>query len=289
MEGFTAFSLFKEISNLLSDAFSEQEIQSLQRMIFEKKLGLQLHEIYLNPNLKISEIDTKSILDIVSELISNKPIQYIFGEADFFGLVFKVAEDVLIPRPETEELVDWIIKSVDDNPLSILDIGTGSGCIAVSLAANLPKAKITAIDISNSALEVARYNAKANSVDVDFFLIDILDSNQIILNYPFDIIVSNPPYIRESEKKLMKPNVLEHEPYTALFVSDIDPLIFYREIAQKSLKLLKPGGKVYCELNEALADETCLVFAEFGYTKIEVRKDLNGKNRMIKAELCNGE
>jgi len=289
MEGFTAFSLFKEISNLLSDAFPEQEIQSLQKLIFEKKLGLQLHDIYLNPNLKISEVDSDSILVIVSDLKLNKPIQYILGEADFFGLVFKVAEDVLIPRPETEELVDWIIKSVDNNPLSILDIGTGSGCIAVSLASNLPKAKVTAIDISKSALNIAEFNALANKVDVDFYLIDFFDSNQIIPNYPFDIVVSNPPYVRESEKKLMKPNVLEYEPHTALFVSDTDPLIFYREIAQKSLKLLKSGGKVYCELNESLGDETYLVFAEFGYTKIEIRKDLNGKNRMIKAEFSNGE
>jgi len=289
MEGFTAFSLFKEISNLLSDAFPEQEIQSLQKLIFEKKLGLQLHDIYLNPNLKISEVDSDSILVIVSDLKLNKPIQYILGEADFFGLVFKVAEDVLIPRPETEELVDWIIKSVDNNPLSILDIGTGSGCIAVSLASNLPKAKVTAIDISKSALNIAEFNALANKVDVDFYLIDFFDSNQIIPNYPFDIVVSNPPYVRESEKKLMKPNVLDHEPHTALFVSDTDPLIFYREIAQKSLKLLKSGGKVYCELNESLGDETYLVFAEFGYTKIEVRKDLNGKDRMIKAEISNGE
>ncbi len=289
MEGFTAFSLFKEISNLLSDAFPEQEIQSLQKLIFEKKLGLQLHDIYLNPNLKISEVDSDSILVIVSDLKLNKPIQYILGEADFFGLIFKVTEDVLIPRPETEELVDWIIKSVDNNPLSILDIGTGSGCIAVSLASNLPKAKVTAIDISKSALNIAEFNALANKVDVDFYLIDFFDSNQIIPNYPFDIVVSNPPYVRESEKKLMKPNVLDHEPHTALFVSDTDPLIFYREIAQKSLKLLKSGGKVYCELNESLGDETYLVFAEFGYTKIEVRKDLNGKSRMIKAEFSNGE
>jgi release factor glutamine methyltransferase len=285
MVKYTALSLFREVALLLKDYFPTQEIQSLQKIIFDKKLGLPIHKVYLEPNRPINPSDADIILDIVSMLKLQKPIQYILGEADFFGLNFFVTPDVLIPRQETEELVDWIIKSTSNNSSSILDIGTGSGCIAVSLAANIKNAQVTAIDISPAALEIARKNAIKNHVMVDFSPNDILDINSSIPNKPFDIIVSNPPYVRELEKEQMKPNVLDHEPYLALFVSDSDPLIFYKAIALKASNILKSQGVVYCEINEALGKELHDLFSANGFVDIEIRKDLNGKNRMLKAVL----
>lgn len=283
MENYTALSLYHEVANLLSNILPSHEIQSLQKIIFEKKLGLKLHQIYLNPTLPVKSKDSESILNIVSQLKLQKPIQYILGEADFFGLIFKVNSDVLIPRQETEELVDWVTKSTTSAQPAILDIGTGSGCIAVSLAANINKAHVTAIDISSKTLEVAKENAMLNKVSIDFFEVDILDVNTIIPNHPFDIIVSNPPYVRDLEKEQMNRNVLDHEPHTALFVSNTDPLIFYRTIAQRAKILLNSGGMIFCEINEAFGNETCLLFKQNGFKDIVLRKDLNGKDRMIKA------
>ncbi|NVO09643.1 MAG: peptide chain release factor N(5)-glutamine methyltransferase [Bacteroidales bacterium] len=283
MKKHSALSLFHEVAFLLRDEFPSQEIQSLQKIIFEKKLGLPLHKIYLNPSVIINPQDAEIIIDIVSQLKLQKPIQYILGEADFFGLIFTVTPDVLIPRQETEELVDWIIKSTGQNPNSILDIGTGSGCIAISLAVNLEKSQFTAIDISPSALAVAQKNACKNGVLVDFHARDILNFSSSIPNTPFDIIVSNPPYIRESEKFLMKANVLDHEPNTALFVHDNNPLIFYSTIAKRANELLKSGGAIYCEINEAFGKELFQLFSHNGFKEVEIRKDLNGKDRMLKA------
>lgn len=283
MKNYSALSLFHEVAFLLKNEFPSLEIQSLQKIIFEKKLGLPLHKIYLNPSAIINPQDAEIIIDIVSQLKLQKPIQYILGEADFFGLIFTVTPEVLIPRQETEELVDWIIKSTGHNPKSILDIGTGSGCIAISLAANLEKSQVTAIDISPSALDLAKKNAIRNSVHVDFHAKDILDLDNSIPNTPFDIIVSNPPYVRESEKKLMKANVLDHEPSTALFVHDNNPLIFYSTIAKRAHELLKSGGAIYCEINEAFGKELFQLFNNSGFEEVEVRKDLNGKDRMLKA------
>lgn len=283
MKKYSTLSLFHEVAFLLRDEFPSQEIQSLQKIIFEKKLGLPLHKIYLNPSVIINPQDADIIIDIVSQLKLQKPIQYILGEADFFGLIFTVTPDVLIPRQETEELVDWVIKSTGHNPKSILDIGTGSGCIAISLAANLEKSQVTAIDISPSALDVAKMNASKNSVLIDFHTTDILDLNNPIPNAPFDIIVSNPPYVRESEKSLMKANVLDYEPSTALFVDNNNPLIFYSIIAKRTDEILKSGGMIYCEINEVFGKELFQLFNYSGFKEVEIRKDLNGKDRMLKA------
>lgn len=288
MEGYSAINLYKEIAVRLSADYSEQEVQSLQKLIFEKKLGLPLHELFLNPDKPVKSEDAESILSIVSELKIQKPIQYLLGETYFYGLNFKVCPDVLIPRPETEELVDWIINSAEDKPLSILDIGTGSGCIAISLAANLKQAKVTAIDVSSKALEVAKSNAVYNNVKIDFRVTDFLDYSSFIINTPYDIIVSNPPYVRESEQALMKPNVLDHEPHLALFVKNSDPLIFYRTIAKRSRDFLKRGGAIYCEINEEFGEKVKTLFINGGYNKVEIRKDINGKDRMVKAVFGDG-
>lgn len=283
MEQFTTLSLLHYTASLLKDTFPSEEIQALQKLVFEKKLGLPLHKIYLNPNDPIDSENAKIIVDIVSKLKLQKPIQYILGETDFFGLNFKVNPNVLIPRPETEELVDWVIKSSTLKQPSILDVGTGSGCIAISLAANIKAASVTAIDISNEALEVAKGNATINNTIIDFFMVDFLDSSIKIPNAPFDIIVSNPPYVRDLEKELMKVNVLDHEPHLALFVNNSHPLIFYKAIAERAGELLRLNGRVYCEINEALGFETAELFKDFGFSEVEIRKDLNGKDRMIRA------
>lgn len=283
MEQFTALSLLRYTASLLKDTFPSEEIQALQRLVFEKKLGLPLHKIYLYPNDPIDPENAKIIVDIVSKLKLQKPIQYILGETDFFGLNFKVSPNVLIPRPETEELVDWVIRSAKIEQPSILDVGTGSGCIAVSLAKNIKGAYITAIDISSDALPVAKENACKNNAKVDFFKVDFLDSSVKVPNAPFDIIVSNPPYVRNLEKERMRVNVLDHEPHLALFVSNSHPLIFYKAIAERAGELLRLNGCVFCEINEALGFETAELFKDFGFSEVEIRKDLNGKDRMIKA------
>jgi len=285
MENYTALSLLREVTKSLNDYFPSQEIQSLLKIIYEKKLGLPIHRVHLEPNASINPKDAEIIFDIVSKLKLQKPIQYILGEADFFGLNFIVTPDVLIPRQETEELVDWVIKSTGDKTNTILDIGTGSGCIGISLTVNLKNSPVTAIDISAAALKIASKNANRNNVSVNFHLADILDLNNQIPNEPFDIIVSNPPYVRELEKAQMKSNVLDHEPHLALFVDDRDPLIFYRTIALQAPRILKPHGSIFCEINESLGNELNQLFKFHGFKEIEIRKDLNGKDRMLKAVL----
>ena len=289
MEGYTTLSFFKEIEILLRNDFPSEEIKSLQRIIFEKKLGLPIHKVYLNPSEPVSDSVVKEIQQIISELKIQKPIQYLLGESHFFGLKFLVTPDVLIPRPETEELVDWIVKENYNQAISILDIGTGSGCIAISLAHSLSKAFVMAIDISDKAIEMAQRNAIKNNVKVQFKRCDILNCSHEIESASLDVIVSNPPYVRESEKALMRPNVLNWEPHLALFVSDSDPLIFYRAIAKFSKNVLKPNGKVFCEINEALGKEVKNLYAEQGFIDVEIRKDLNGKDRMLKAILGDGK
>lgn len=284
MGNYTVLGLYNEIALQLKDSYPPQEIQSFQKIIFEKMLNLALHQIFLNPNKPIENEKAEEILIIVSKLNLQKPIQYIFGETDFFGINFKVNHNVLIPRQETEELVDWIIKSNSIKNPTILDIGTGSGCIAISLALNIKGSKVSAVDISEEAIKVAQGNALNNKVNVNFYKTNILDHSSIIPNQPFDIVVSNPPYVRDLEKKLMQSNVLEHEPHSALFVSDSDPLLFYHEIAKRSANLAKTGGYLFFEINEALGKETAKLLEDFHFSEIELRKDLNGKDRMLKAK-----
>ncbi len=279
----TILDIIKEINIKLSSIYDKKEVESLIYLIFDYLLKYTKFDIHLKKEEKITEKIEKKIINIVNQLIEHKPIQYIIGSTEFYNLHFKVNEYTLIPRQETEELVDIIISENKGKNIEILDIGTGSGCIAISLASNLPNACVSAIDISEGALHIAKSNANTNNVYIQFSKLDILDKEIRGKMSKFDIIVSNPPYIMNSEKKLIKDNVLKYEPHTALFVSDVDPLIFYRNIASFSLMHLNKGGKIYFEINEALGKEMKEMMYNMGFSSICIIKDINNKDRILKA------
>ncbi len=277
----------------LKNIFPQIEIQSFFYLLSDAFLGLKKVDIALEPDFKISTSKEKIFNSALAKLKQEIPIQYIIGETEFYGLPFFVDNNVLIPRPETEELVDWIInemqstkfkvKSNSTNGLNILDIGTGSGCIAISLTKNISTAKVWALDISEKALEIANKNAKLNHVNVQFLNKNILT----IKNLPvkFDIIVSNPPYVREIEKSEIKNNVLEYEPHLALFVKDEVPLLFYNKIADFAMNNLNENGTLYFEINQYLSKETIELLQKKGFQNIELKKDIFNNDRMIKAEI----
>ena len=261
-----------------------EEVRNFVWIILEYLLDFSKVDILMKENHELTEAQQVFCHDALIKLKQHIPIQHIIGSTEFFGLKFNVSQDVLIPRPETEELVQWIIQ---DNQLSnaiILDIGTGSGCIPITLKKNIPEAKVSAWDISTDALEVAKGNALANQTEVNFIPQDALEPN-IKATTKYDIIVSNPPYVRQLEKDLMHENVLNNEPHLALFVEDNDPLLFYRAISKLALTALKANGFIYFEINEALGKQTCDLLQELGYIEVELRKDLFGKDRMVKARL----
>lgn len=219
--------------------------------------------------------------DVLTELKKGKPIQYIIGETDFYGLTFKVNENVLIPRQETEELVDLIIKNHQEKELKILDIGTGSGIIPITLKSNLPNATISAIDVSENALIVAKENAQKHKVEVEFIKMDILNQQNWQQLKEFDIIVSNPPYVLQKEKELMHQNVLDFEPHLALFVENENPLLFYKTIVSFAQEKLKEKGYLHFEINEKFGKETADLLNDSGFNQIEIIKDINGKDRIV--------
>ncbi len=271
------------IINELESIFDLQEIESFFYIITEFLHQKKRIDLALEPNFSINAIEVEKWNAIIAQLKQEKPIQYILGETEFYGLRFLVNENTLIPRPETEELVDLIINrqkaKVKSKKLKILDVGTGSGCIAISLVKNLPEAKIFALDVSEKALETAKMNAEINKVEVEFLHQSILETED--LKQQFDIIVSNPPYVRNLEKEEIKKNVLEYEPHLALFVEDNDPLIFYRKIAQLAQKNLSENGKLYFEINQYLGKETVDLLESLGFQNIELIKDVYGNDRMI--------
>ena len=238
-------------------------------------------DLALKPDFEIDELEIQKWKNIIDQLQLQKPIQYILGETEFYGLRFKVNSSVLIPRPETEELVDWILKnnSNKSKQLRILDIGTGSGCIPITLARNLNNSEVSAVDISRDALKVAEVNAEINKVKVNFIEMDILKTTKLSERY--DIIVSNPPYVRELEKQKMHKNVLEFEPHIALFVEDEDPLLFYLKITQLASKSLSEGGQLYFEINQYLGERMVQLLSDYKFRDIEIRKDIFGNDRMI--------
>ena len=270
----------KHIKENLGSYYPAGEVAAFTRIIATEMLGIPQMTFFLKDNVELTHEHEATLADAIKRLQKYEPIQYIQGYSDFCGLRFKVTPATLIPRPETSELVEWIASEATGNE-RILDIGTGSGCIAVSLANKMPQSKVTAWDISPEALAVATENSHSNGTEVLFEQVDILSYRPE--EKQFDIIVSNPPYIKENEKIAMHSNVLDWEPHTALFVPDSDPLLFYRTIAKKGLTLLKPGGTLYFEINRAHGAETVDMLAGLGYTDIELRKDFAENDRMIKA------
>jgi release factor glutamine methyltransferase len=274
------------LTDELNEIYEEPELTALANIIIKTLTGVtKLHQVYLSDQ-KITIEQADRCIGICRELKSGKPLQYILGETIFYDYTIKLTSATLIPRQETEELVHLVINENKGFKGKILDFGTGSGCIAIALAGNLSGSDITGFDISDEALDVARENGKLNNVNVTFRKADILNFD-FSLVAGADIIVSNPPYVRNSEKKLMNRNVLEFEPHQALFVSDSDPLVFYREILNIAEKILKPKGKIYFEINEALGTSMVNLLETFGYADIMIMKDINEKDRIIKG-LKNG-
>ncbi|OXB02071.1 protein-(glutamine-N5) methyltransferase, release factor-specific [Flavobacterium oncorhynchi] len=271
----------------LSPFYDAYEAESFFYLILEDKHKLRQIDLALNHDLTFSEADFIVWNSILEELKKEVPIQYLLGKTHFYGLEFEVNENVLIPRPETEELVEWVInenKAIDKKKkIKILDIGTGSGCIAISLAKNLPNAEVYAIDVSKKALETAKRNAISNKVEIIFMLKNVLELEILKSNY--DIIVSNPPYVRNLEKEEIKKNVLDYEPHLALFVEDNDALIFYRKIADLAKKNLLENGQLYFEINQYLGKEMAGLLEEMNFKSIELRKDIYDNDRMIKGNI----
>ncbi|MDH7914050.1 peptide chain release factor N(5)-glutamine methyltransferase [Winogradskyella sp. SYSU M77433] len=283
----------------LDDIYGKDEVQSFFFLLTEHYLDISRVKLALEPNTTIMKSEVDTFFKVLERLKNQQPIQYILGETEFYGLQFKVNNNVLIPRPETEELVDWIIKShVEqsrniDEEINILDIGTGSGCIAISLAKHLTNGNVYALDVSESALKIAKENAEHNNVDIRFIRGNALNLvNEIFFSFEkdisqkqnglFDIIVSNPPYVRELEKQEIKPNVLDNEPHLALFVEDDNPLIFYKAITNFAVDKLKPNGSLYFEINQYLGRETEQLLKDVNLKNVELRKDIFGNDRMLK-------
>ena len=269
--------------NGLLGYYPKEEINTFFYRICEQHLDYKRIDVSLKSETLINPETFVYFETIISRLLTYEPIQYILGTTTFFGLEFKVDSNVLIPRPETEELVAWILKQTDSSQsLKILDIGTGSGCIAISLAKHLPNAEVYALDVSPKALEIAEYNAQQNAVKLNMIKANVLEWKPTDLS--FDLIVSNPPYVRESEKERMAPNVLEHEPHLALFVENDNPLMFYRAIVELGKQTLKKQGQLYFEINEYLGKETQALFSSDTFEDVQLKSDIFGKHRMICAQ-----
>lgn len=289
--------LLKEIKKVfhkeLDALYSRDEVDSFFYILIEHYLHLERFILALNPRQMVTKEEEQPLYEALTKLKSEIPIQYITGETSFMDLTFEVDQNVLIPRPETEELVKWIIslyggkQRTDHGALRILDIGTGSGCIAVTLAKYIANSEVHALDLSGEILNVAAANARRNEVHIALVEANIFEVDK--LDEKFDIIVSNPPYVRELEKKQMHKNVLDFEPGTALFVEDDAPLIYYEKIAQMATINLTNGGMLFLEINQYLGEETAAVLRQYGFVEIEMRKDLYENNRMLKGSWKPGE
>lgn len=269
----------------LQSAYDSDEIKSIFLFVIEEIFGLKRTAYQLSRANIVSEDDDKRLQEILHDLKRNRPVQYIFNKADFYGEYFEVNESVLIPRPETEELVDLIIKEHKMTPhLNIIDIGTGSGCIPIILSKHLNQAQVTTVDISKQAIDTAQGNAKRLKTPIHFINADILEWDYIFLDQQYDIIVSNPPYITPDEKKHMQQNVLAFEPEIALFIEESAPLLFYDVISSFALKHLQVNGDLYFEINQYLAAETQDLIKKKGFEHVQLIKDINGANRIIHAK-----
>ena len=280
---------YQQLWRLLAQTYGEGEAKAIARMVFEIRYGLTFSDILLGKDTQLSSEHQEDLQEIACRLQNNEPVQYVLGEAVFCGRTFRVAPGVLIPRPETEELCRWVVQevegqcSISDSQFSILDIGTGSGCIAITLAAELPASRVTAWDISLQALSIAQENARRQGVSVAFEEVDVLAPHLSPLTPHLYIIVSNPPYICNKERATMEANVLDYEPAQALFVPDDDPLLFYRAIAQYALLALQEGGRLFFEINPLYADDLREMLCAMRFSRVESRNDAYGKTRMIQA------
>ncbi len=271
------------LSAELDETYRETEKNSLINIIIKSVTGIsKAHQLY-DPSRLISESQARHIVFICRELKTGKPVQYILKETEFYGLNIRLNNETLIPRPETEELVNLIINENRDFHGKITDFGTGSGCIALALAANIPGACVTGIDISRKAIDQAKENADLNGIKANFITVDIFNPDVKLLGQT-GILVSNPPYVKESERIYMDRNVLDFEPHMALFVPDSDPLIFYRSIVKTAGSILVPNGKIYFEINEAMGSQMKSLLESADYTEVSVVKDINNKDRIIKGK-----
>ena len=286
----TIRGVFFNFHQALDELYGVQETEAITLMVLSEISDLSRAKIKAFPEDDVQPEALEKLDSILNDLKTGKPVQYILGSTEFYGLTFLVNPAVLIPRPETEELVEWALATVGseqwavgskEKPLRILDIGTGSGCIAISLKKNLPDAEVAAIDISAEALQTAKQNAIINEVEVDFIQIDILNHSPLTTHY--SLIISNPPYVTLQDKTLMHANVTDFEPHTALFVPEDNPLLFYDAIAGFATHNLVPGGFLFFEINEAFGQETIELLKQKGFTDIELRQDMSGRDRMIKA------
>ena len=274
--------LFQHLRRALTAVFDEREARAVALLVLEDAFGVSRTDVYADKVRKFSEEEMRRLDNILQRLCNSEPVQYVLGYADFCGLRLAVSPATLIPRPETEELVDWVAAEAAENPCRLLDVGTGSGCIAIALAHRLPQVAVEAWDVSDEALAMARKNAESHGVDVAFTCCDLLQHSAAA--GPFEAIVSNPPYVCEREKADMADHVLLHEPHLALFVPDEDPLRFYRALADLGQRSLVAGGSVYMELNETYGAETAALFVAKGYAT-ELRRDFCNKERMLRATL----
>ena len=282
MIGFDLIKTKRHFIGLLAEQFTQREAEQLMRILLEDLFCIDLKMELMDPSMRLDEEQYARLSDTVKRLLDGVPVQYVTGKAWFDGLLFHVDESVLIPRPETEELVQLTASELPlGKPLRIWDVGTGSGCIAIALAKRFPQATVTAFDISEKALATAHKNAVLNKVDVDFVCDDVLNPRSEVWNQPVDLVVSNPPYIRESEKSSMERNVVDHEPPEALFVPDDDPLLFYRQILLLAKPRLTPGGAIWFEINEMLGEEMFQLGQEMGFDG-KVLEDYHGRARFAK-------
>jgi release factor glutamine methyltransferase len=274
-------------SSKLSDKFSRSELNLMIKLIIIKRLNISDSDYLFGDNLRFSESDLLYVRDVVKRLLANEPFQYVLGEVEFYGVLLKIDKRALIPRPETEELVDWVIastgKMVDPK---IMDLCSGSGCIAFALKSVQNSADIFAVELTEEANELIRENSVFTGIELKQYRIDVLDAHGFdeFKDDSFDCWVSNPPYIPEDDKTFMTENVLAHEPHVALFVENSDPLIFYREIAMKAKRFLKHEGLLFFEIHEGLGKEVVELLSSLGFVNIELRKDLQGRNRMVRAQ-----
>lgn len=281
----TIQTLRESIKKELAGLYPEREINSLTDILFRHRLDLMPHEFWARKHEILLKPDVEWFVEAVKKLRGGTPVQHITGETEFFGLVIKTGPQALVPRPETEELVQWILQEHAGEHCRILDVGTGTGCIALALARNIPEAEILATDIRQEILELATENARRLGLEIKFFLHDVRQETVPLEFSPVDLILSNPPYVPEIEKASMDINVRDHEPASALFVPDQDPLLFYRHLARLGRKVLRTGGWMYVEIHEKYGQELMEFFGAEGFREPELRQDINGKDRNLRVRM----